>query len=381
MVIAALSLLAFQAQAPIAEMDFELVNGHIYVPATVNGNATTAILDSGAGMSVMDSALAEKWNLPSAGELQASGIGKDAVKGRYLKETKVSFGGITQPMQIAIPLGSLTEAEGRPLETIVGFELFSKNIVQIDYPAHKVRVYAKDGGFQPQGSSVPMRLISNHPHIKSSMNVDGKTYELETMIDTGASGGGLTAKFLAANPLSSRTTPKSVIGGGVGGFIEGRYFRPGSLTVAGSTVNRPIMTMTDAEGGASGKNSTYDLLLGADVLKRFTLTFDYSRSKVYFQASPELAKPFEADKTGLRLYATPDMKAFTVKGVMTGSTAEAAGIKPDDVIETIDGKPAGTFKLHQLREQFRSPEAKGWEFGVRRGGQVLKVKVEAKSVI
>jgi C-terminal processing protease CtpA/Prc len=140
--------------------------------------------------------------------------------------------------------------------------------------------------------------------------------------------------------------------------------------------------MTDSAGGASGPNSNYDLLLGSDMLKRFTVTFDYSRSKMYFEPNADHGKPFEADKTGLRLFATlPDMQTFRVMGVLKGSAAETAGLQPGDVIETIDGKPAGSMKLYKWREQFRAADAKGWDFGVRRGGTLVKVRLEAKSII
>lgn len=382
MVIAALSLVLAQVSAPLAEMDFELVNGHVYVPATVNGNATKAIIDSGAGMSVMDSALAQQWKLPSAGAMQANGIGSEAVKGQFLKDTLVSFGGVTQPMTIAIPLGPLTEAEGRPLGTVVGYELFLKNIVQIDYAHSKVRIYAGDSGYKPSGVATEMRVVGNHPHIKTMMEVGDKMYPLETMVDSGASTGGLTQKFLAANSIATPTTPRYVIGGGVGGFVEGRLFRPDWLQVSGMTAQKPLMTMTDSEGGASGAKSSYDYLLGSDILRRFTVTFDYANKRIFFEPNSELGKPFEADKTGLRLFAVaPDLRSFRIMGVLRGSSAEDAGLKENDVIESIDGKPAGQFELHQLRELFRSTTASGWELGIRRGDQTLKIKLKAKPVI
>lgn len=379
---AALALLFPASQVPLAEIEFELVNGHIYVPATVNGNAASAIIDSGAGMSVMDSALADRWKLPSSGNLQARGIGKETVQGKFLKETVVRFGDIAMPMTIAIPLGGLTEAEGRPLETVIGYEFFRKHVVQIDYPARRLRVYAGDTNLSLSGTTLPIKIVGNHPHIATEMTVAGKAYPLQTMIDTGASGGGLSAKFLKANPLDVPATPRAVIGGGVGGFIEGRFFRPDALKIGQHSASKPVLTMTDAEGGASGENSSYDLLLGSDILRRFKVTFNYGKSTVTFEPSDELGKPFEADKTGLRLFAREGgLAGFRVMGVMPGSAAETAGLRKEDVIETINGKPAGSYKLHQLREALRSPDAKLWDLGVLRGSERLKVRIEPKSII
>jgi C-terminal processing protease CtpA/Prc len=68
-------------------------------------------------------------------------------------------------------------------------------------------------------------------------------------------------------------------------------------------------------------------------------------------------------------------------GVLPGSSAETAGLRKDDVIETVDGKPAGSYELHQLRELFKSSSAKGWNLGIRRGNETKTVWLPAKSII
>ena len=93
MVIAALTFLLAPIQTPIEEMEFEMVGGRIYVPVEVNGHKTSAILDSGASMAVMDLGLADQWKLPSQGTVPVGGIGKERVTGKLLSDSFVTFAG------------------------------------------------------------------------------------------------------------------------------------------------------------------------------------------------------------------------------------------------------------------------------------------------
>jgi hypothetical protein len=383
MVIAALTLLLTPAQTPVAEMDFELVGGRIYVPIELNGHKTSAILDSGAGMAVMDLGLADQWKLASQGTVPVGGIGKERVTGKILTDSFVTFAGSKTPMRIAIPLESMATAEGRRMETIIGFEFLQGHVVEVDYVRKHLRIFDAKEELPTRGFSAPIRLVQNHPHLTSEVRFDGKTFAMETMVDSGASGSGLTAKFLKANPVSGKKTPIGVIGGGVGGFIRGSFFRPDYVKLGDTALANPIVSLSEAEaGGASGAGSSYDLLLGADVLKRFKVTFDYPHRRILFEPNGDVAKPFEADKTGMRVFASgTDLRTFKVVGVLEGSSSSDAGLRVDDVIETVDGKPASIWTLQALREEFRSPTAKGWDLGIHRGGDRLKVRLVAKSVI
>jgi predicted aspartyl protease len=376
------SLAQTNIQPPIAELDFEIVGGRIYIPAEFNGHKTSALLDTGASASLMDLALAEEWKLSIQGELSAQGTGSETVKGKLLRDAKLTFGGIVEPIPFAIPLGSLAEAEGRRLEVIVGYHFFQTHIVEFDYAKRHLRIFDGAAEVKTEGMSIPLRFVKNKPHITAEMLLGKTLYKLEAMVDTGASATGLSAKFLKNNTLDVKTSAKTVIAGGVGGYIEGRFFRADFLKIGAVKFARPILLMKETVGGLSGEEATNDILIGADLLKRFRVTFDYSHQRLILEASDDVAQPFEADKTGLRIYAQgEDLRSFKVVGVMADSSAEKAGIKVDDVIDTIDGVLVSKFTLQELRELLKSPTALKWQFGIRRGEQQLKLMVLAKSVI
>lgn len=371
-----------RTQNPIAELDFEIVGGRIYVPAEVNGHKTSVLLDTGAAASVMDLGLAQQWNLSTRGEVNVRGTGSAQVKGKILSDAQVSFGGIMQPIQVAVPLDSLAEKEGRRLEVIVGHQFFQTHIVEVDYGKRHLRVFNDTASVAPKGTIIPIRLVHNKPHITSEVVIGGTEYKLETMVDTGASTSTLTAKFLKDRPLKVTTTPRMEVAGGVGGSVEGRLFRPDSVKIGSVSFTKAILTTTETAGGGEGLESAYDFKLGADLLRRFRVTFDYPNKRMILEAGDDALRPFEADKTGLRIQAHgSDLRSFRIVGVLPGSSAEKADVAVGDVIETVDEVPASKFALHELRELFRSPSTNKWKLGIRRGSQPLKRTVVAKSVI
>jgi hypothetical protein len=214
------------------------------------------------------------------------------------------------------------------------------------------------------------------------MKVGDEVYELDAMVDSGASGMTLSGKFLAAHPLDVRATAKAVVMAGVGGDVEGRLFRPDAIEIGSLRFAKPVVVMAETASGEQGTDSDYDVLLGADLLRRCRVVVDYPRTRFAFEAGPDFAKPFEADKSGLRLVARgADLRTFEVAGVLPGSSAAEAGIAVGDVIETIDGAPASKLTLQQLRERFRVADAKRWQLGIRRGGEVLSIELVARSIV
>ncbi len=378
----ALALLVPKFQAPLADVPIEMVGNHIYVPAVVNGQKMMALFDSGAAVSIMDADLVDKWNLPWQGHLLIGGIGPEVVTGRLLTGITVSIGSVTEPLPASIPLYNITRAEGRPVNLVLGYEFFKDDVVQVDYPAKRLRIFPPGWKPDSEGTFLQIRLVQNCPHIVTHMVAGKDSFNLETLVDTGASRGCLTRRFLDNYALNIPTSRRALLGGGVGGDVQGFYLRPSQLTLGDQTVANPILTATLTQDGASGMESPYDLLLGGDVLSRFRVTFDYADSWMMLEPGAALATPFESDKTGLRIVtADGNLRVFKVAGVLGGSSSWEAGMLIGDYIEMVDGKPAAMFSLAELRELFRSPTSKGWDISVRRINESRVIHVNARNVI
>lgn len=370
------------APAPVAELPMELVGGHIYVPASVGDRRTTAILDTGAAATIMDLRLADEWALPSSGEVDARGTGSRAVKGKMLRDAAIEVGGVSHPVGFAIPLAALDEAEGRRMETILGWDFFRTRVVELDYPNGRVRVFSGDAAPETAGVSVRIRVAGGLPTIQVSMKVGGADSTLESMVDTGAMLSGVTAKYAKEHPIDAPSTPATRMLGGVGGFVDARLFRPDSVSIGALAFSRPVLFQVESGGGVLGERATRDMVVGSDLLRRCRVVFDGPRSRMTLEPAKDFARPFEAEKTGMRLFAQGrELREYRVVGVMPGSSAERAGILEGDVLETVDGAPASQWTLQQLRERFRSAAVESWELGFRRGAERRRVTVPAKSVL
>jgi S1-C subfamily serine protease len=68
--------------------------------------------------------------------------------------------------------------------------------------------------------------------------------------------------------------------------------------------------------------------------------------------------------------------------VTQGAPAEVAGLKKGDVITAVDGKPASSIKLYELRRRLRN-EAAGTvvDFTVSRAGETAEIQVTLKDLI
>ncbi|HKE02155.1 MAG TPA: PDZ domain-containing protein, partial [Planctomycetota bacterium] len=233
-----------------------------------------------------------------------------------------------------------------------------------------------------KGTVIPIRIVGNRPRATVRVLVAGEEHVGDAMVDTGATTTSLAAAFRREHPFDVRTTPKVVVGGGVGGFIEGRYFRPDAVMLGPLEFRRPILSMVEAEEGISDEKDPIDVLLASDLLRRSRVTFDYARFRMTLEPNTDFAAPFEADKSGLQIQARAgEAKAFEIVGVLPGSAADEAGVRVGDVLESVDGAPVSSFTLTRLRDAFRSATSTKWELGLRRGEKRIRVTVPAKSVI
>jgi S1-C subfamily serine protease len=99
------------------------------------------------------------------------------------------------------------------------------------------------------------------------------------------------------------------------------------------------------------------------------------------EPNPSFSEPFETDMSGLDLVAEgSDLRTFTVNAVEANSPAAEAHLREEDVLVAIDGRPAADFNLDQLTSLF-THEGKEYELTVRRGQEILKVKMKLRRLI
>jgi hypothetical protein len=283
------------AQAGVsAWIPFEIGNGHIRVPVTLNGEETWAILDSGA----TGNGISERFLASREGEYK---FGRKVRVTGVLGERDVR---LIDGIDIGIFGSKFTIGELMPVRTysfdfIVGLPFFENYILQIDYPNSRLRIIGHDAFDLKPYANVKMRRIggAGAPVVKARLNDQWSPWLL---LDTGATGGifikrGDAERF---DWLETFATEKGRVRGvnKVGGTE--RLNLP-FMTIGPFTLESPIVTV-QAEGettnvgqelqmrlGSRLKKAESDGILGYDILKHFIVTMDFKRSLLHLEPPPE----------------------------------------------------------------------------------------------
>ena len=95
--------------------------------------------------------------------------------------------------------------------------------------------------------------------------------------------------------------------------------------------------------------------LGAGLLKKFVVVFDYYNKAIYLKPGSDYREPFEHDMSGLEYYAAGDgFSRVIISRVEPGSAGDAIGLEKDDEIVAINFKQTATMSLEQIDDIFKS---------------------------
>ena len=311
---------------------------YVLLRGTVNDVATDIWLDSGAGMTVLDTPLAEAAGLRAAGSIAAQGTGGRTEAG-LVGGVTITVGALEiGPLSAAVlDLSDVGRRLGRPLPAILGKELFHALGVDLDYPNARIRFHDPDA----LRAGAPGRRLELLPaddgHKNVMMTIEGGG-PVVVGLDTGQ-GGELTLfrhyatarGLLEGRPLSER------LGAGVGGATTMKVGTLRAVTLAGYELRGvPVaFHVEDVKGAFDTQLQAGNL--GAGILKRFRVLFDYPHDCLWLEPGPDFAAPFPKEKTGLGLQWAAS--ALTVEFVAPGSPAAADGWQTGVRVTALDGAP------------------------------------------
>lgn len=290
--------------------------------------------------------------LRSQGEATAVGAGENVASSGYAKVSDIGLGRLHLRDQVAITLDIYDPAiEGLPVDGMLGFELFLRFAVRIDYGAQTLtltdpaRFDAADAG-----TVIPFTFYDHLPQV------EGKLGDLPVRfnIDTGSrSNVNVTAPFVAQANLRT-AYPRGVAaitGWGVGGPSKSYVVRMPSLILGTVTATDVVASLSDARRG-SFSDANYEGNIGRGLLKRYVATFDYAHQRMYLKSiSPPPADTTTIDRSGLWINAASN--GFAITSVAEHSPAADAGLKSGDIITAMDGQAVQGSNLPQVRRTLR----------------------------
>jgi predicted aspartyl protease len=243
---------------PFSQPDLPLVT----VLAGVGGESVNALIDSGAQYTSVDRSLAGRLSSghgPSI-PMVALGVGGAAQMARGVS-LDLQLGPLKLPSvrAAALDLQVVSRALGRSVPLIIGFDVLSSLIADIDFPGRRLRLLDPKTAVPPPGGvSAPVRRAGRA--LLAQVSLDGAP--LEVLVDTGATGlVGISSQ--AAQDLGLTDRParpaRSVV---LGGVAQSRVVSAGRFEFADRTfkdVDVHIIELPAVPGFPKG-------LMGVDAL-------------------------------------------------------------------------------------------------------------------
>ncbi|HEU5479079.1 MAG TPA: pepsin/retropepsin-like aspartic protease family protein, partial [Candidatus Tumulicola sp.] len=317
---------SFAAAPASAVVPFTMVSDNMIFPIRINGVRSYAIFDTG-GRFVMTPDLARRLNLRTAAKGSVGGMGAGRPAYSVATVHDVAIGDVTLHDQqfVVVPLPyDLTRGGPVPVDVDVGYELLSKYAARIDFKTREITLTENAAAQRPVGAAaVHLAFSDTTPMVTAS--IDGLSGRF--LADTGSSFAvAFTAPFVAAHRMDSRypATKTLVTGEGLGGNTYAKLVRTKLLRIGDAEVVRPVAQLS-ADTAGTLASASYAGVIGIDVLKCFTATFDYARSALYLAPrSPDCPQPF--DRTGATVEKT-DGNGYAVEGVLANGPAALAGLR------------------------------------------------------
>ena len=360
---------------------FDLINNHIYVEVKLNGKGPFRILCDTGGANIITPTVAKELGVKSEGALQGRGVGEKSedVGLAKLETLQVGDATLTDQLFAVYPMESFASVEGVEESGLIGYEVFKRFVVKVDYE-HSVLTLIVPSAFTYQGNGAKLPFVFNAHIPQVDGSIDGIAGKFD--IDTGSrSSLDIMKPFVEKHDLVTKYNAKTeaVTGFGVGGAARSLLARAKVLQLGNVEVHNPVTELSVQEKGAF--TSPYVAgNVGAGVLKRFNITFDYAHQELILEPNANYDKPDVFDRSGM--WVNQGAGAFEVMDVTAGGPAAAAGIKVGDKIVAVDGQPAAQITLPDLRKRFKS-ESAGTKvrLAVKSGDQQRDVELVLKDLV
>jgi hypothetical protein len=363
-------------------LPFALINNHIYLDVRLDGQGPFRFLCDTGGANIVTPEVAKELGLKAEGAIEGTGVGEKSEDVGFTKVGALLVGDTTLKDQVfaVFDLSSLRAVEDVPVQGLIGYEVFKRFIVAIDYEHSRLTLTAPSAfAYEGKGTVVPFKFDGTIPEVQGEIDgLPGKFH-----IDTGSrSSLTILAPFAQSHDLKTRYGAKveAVTGWGVGGAARGLVARAKVLKLGNVSVDGPLIELS-----LQSKGSFIDPYVagnvGAGILKRFNIIFDYGRQQMIFEPNANSSHPEGYDRAGMWLNMSGS-DAFLVVDVTAASPAAEAGLKAGDMILSLDGRTPAELPLWQARAKLRSdPVGTRVRLLVRSDGREREVELVLRDLV
>lgn len=262
------------AEQPV-QVNLRVAGNRLYLPASLNGVATEALLDSGAELSLVDTAFAAEADLVSFGHAEARGTGAGTSEVRFAEGVRIEAAGLTLADKL-VAIMDLSDISARlagsPLTLILGREIFDAGPWHLDIGAATLSRLAPH---ELPGSGA---LVLTDAHGIKQLDVLINGVPVPADFDLGDGSEVLLSQDFAER--AGLLVPEKILGtregGGVGGAITRTLVHVDTLEIGGHV-------LTDITAAVSPQSDGAQANIGVSVLRNFKWVIDFPGNRVWLE--------------------------------------------------------------------------------------------------
>jgi len=378
-----------------SRIPFEFQANLVIVPLKVNNSDTLRfILDTGvSSILITDPQIAKKQIMKFARNVKISGAGEGTeIEAGIVLDNTISMGDMIGYRQNLVVLKEdvlkLSEFVGSPIHGIIGYEIFNRFAVTIDFGTNEITLENPEHyKYKPQkGQRFPITIEENKPYLSTVELVSGKqNLPLKVVLDTGAG----HAISIDANRYNGIPMPeklvKAQLGRGLSGIINGSLGRISSLKLGKFEMKNLVASFPDS---ASYRIKDTELIerqgnIGCEFLRRFKVTFNYRDQYIVLKPiNRRMKEPFEHNMSGIELMAKGEnYHEYTIDKVSEHSPAEEAGLLQGDRLMFINNKSSRDITISEIYKLFQKGEGKKIDLILKRGENLFFTTINLRRLI
>lgn len=371
------------------DIPIEIHNNLVVVPLVLNQTLPLKfVLDTGVRTAILtQKSFSDILNLAYTRKYTISGPGGEKMVDAYVtNNVSLDLPGVTGKGHALLVLDQdyleLRNYLGTEVHGILGYELFSRFIVRVDYE-RKVLTLLQPNAFRKRRkfTAVSIEIQDTKPYVTVPVTLmNGVTLEAKLLVDSGAS------HPLLLDPTSDdritipATVVSSTIGRGLGGKITGKTGRIRSINIDGYTLHNVVTNFPDPDSYSDSttlklfRNGT----LGGGVLSRFTVIYNFPDEKMYLKKNGTFKKPFHYNVSGLTVRSTGTglkLDEFEIIEVRNASPGYRAGLQQGDRILMINGASTASMQLGHIMALLSQKPGKKVRMEVMRAGKRFKTEI------
>lgn len=406
-------------------ISFKFINNLIFIPVNINGADLTFLLDTGVAETSIFSLEDKELKLIDIEKIKFSGLGGDRSIDGFRSENnlgKIGKNFVNDSMTVYIITDqdfNISSHVGIPVNGIIGYHFFKNHPVVIDYVSKKLTIYNDENLFRKKIKKFTEFNISiekNKPYIFADVEMTRERKSSKLLIDLGNSDPIWLFPKLIKDFVYNRPNIDDFLGRGFNGDIYGKRSRIHNFYLGDFKFEKPLTAMPD-EYSIQHVNLVENRKgsVGGDIMRRFTVAFDYARGKIYLKKNRNFDDPFHFNMSGLDFRQdgmewTKDIvnlptksqdshsggteifssslqynfilkPIFSIAGVRKDSPGAKAGLQKDDRLISINGRKTADMTMQKILELMKSEEGRTIDMLIERKNKEMLMRMTLEDPI